>query len=474
MLGIPADQIAFIHDYDTDTKKAKLFEAINEGKIRIVFGSTSKLGTGVNMQSKLIGLHHIDCPWRPSDLEQREGRGVRQGNEWSDVFIFRYVTEGRNNQAGFDSFLWQAIENKQRMISQVMSGDRTHRTIEDIDETVLNAAQMKAIASGDPLIMERATLEAELQGLGMQLQAYNDRQFRDKSKIQYLADMVNTNYPAQIQRIQADLATVSQANLKQFISDRGVMLDKAVLIDHHITEQVQRLKESYRLTQIQIGQFAGLNVFLSRFGSEVNGYIGISTSSGYEFNTECQQPYSSLLHVVRNAIAAKLTAAQENLERDRQELPILQNRVSQPFEQAQEYEQKLNRFGFLKEMFDAIAHESPVDDSETDYGLEGEKLEESREIFWERDSNAASLEPPSTAIIEGLRQRQFEDWVAPDSENWLEQIAQLVGDLDLPMSSVKLPNLTESKSMSEFTLVDKQLMIPIKNTKEQREQLTLF
>jgi hypothetical protein len=363
------------------------------------------------------------------------------------------------------------------MISQVMSGDRTHRTIEDIDETVLNAAQMKAIASGDPLIMERATLEAELQGLGMQLQAYNDRQFRDKSKIQYLTDMVNTNYPAQIQRIQADLATVSQANLKQFISDRGVMLDKAVLIDHHITEQEQRLKESYRLTQIQIGQFAGLNVFLSRFGSEINGYVGMSISSGYEFNAECQQPYSSLLHVVRNAIAAKLTAAQENLERDRQELPILQNRVSQPFEQAQEYEQKSNRLGFLKEMFDAIAHETPVDDSEADNVLEGEELEESREIFWERDSRASQLEPPSTAIIEGLRQRQLEDWVAEDTENWLEHIAQLVGDLDLHVSGDRLLPLPESKAfrpLADFTLGGKQLMIPQKNVSEQREQLTLF
>ncbi|PZU91263.1 MAG: hypothetical protein DCE90_19870 [Pseudanabaena sp.] len=474
MLGIPADQIAFIHDYDTDTKKAKLFEAINEGKIRIVFGSTSKLGTGVNMQSKLIALHHIDCPWRPSDLEQREGRGVRQGNEWSDVFIFRYVTEGRNSQAGFDSFLWQAIENKQRMISQVMSGDRTHRTIEDIDETVLNAAQMKAIASGDPLIMERATLEAELQGLGMQLQAYNDMQFRDKSKIQYLTDMVNTNYPAQIQRIQSDLATVSRANLKQFISDRGVMLDKAVLIDHHITEQVQRLKESYRLSQIQIGQFAGLNVFLSRFGSEVNGYVGMSISSGYEFKAECQQPYSSLLHVVRNAIAAKLTSVQGNLERDRQELPILQNRVSQPFEQSQEYEQKSHRLGFLKEMFDAIAHEVPVDDSETDNGLEGEEPEESREIFWERDSSVASLEPPSIAIVEALRQQQFVDWVSGDADNWLELIAQIVSDLDLPMHDLKQSEPIAFKSLTDFTLTDKQLMIPHKDTDEQREQLTLF
>jgi hypothetical protein len=286
--------------------------------------------------------------------------------------------------------------------------------------------------------------------------------------------MVNTNHPASIQRIQSDLAKVSQANLKQFISDRGVMLDKAVLIDHHITEQVQRLKESYRLTHVQIGQFAGLNVFLSRFGSEVNGYIGMSVSSGYEFNAECQQPHSSLLHVVRNAIAAKLTIAQENLERDRQELPILQNRVSQPFDQAQEYEQKSNRLGFLKEMFDAIAHEAPVDDSETDNGLEGEEPEESREIFWERDSSAASLEPPSIAIVEALRQRQFVDWVSDDADNWLELIAQIVGDMDLPMHDLKQSEPTAFKSLADFTLTDKQLMIPHRDTDEQREQLTLF
>ncbi|MCA6525097.1 MAG: DEAD/DEAH box helicase family protein [Pseudanabaena sp. M135S2SP2A07QC] len=482
MLGIPADQIAFIHDYDTDAKKVKLFEAINEGRIRIVFGSTSKLGTGVNMQTKLIALHHIDCPWRPSDLEQREGRGVRQGNEWSDVFIFRYVTEGRNNQAGFDSFLWQAIENKQRMISQVMSGDRTHRTIEDIDETVLNAAQMKAIASGDPLIMERATLEAELQGLGMQLQAYNDTQFRDKSKIQYLTDMVNTNHPANIQHIQSDLATVAKANLKQFISDRGVVLDKAVLIADHISEQFQKLRDSYRLTQIQIGQFAGLNVYLSRFGSEVNGSIGMSISSGYEFNVDCHNPHSSLLHVVRNAIAAKLTTAQETLERDRQELPILQKRVSQPFDQLQTYHEKANRLEFLKQLFDVIANEAPVDNDDQDLNLDDEELTDSREIFWQRDSVVAKLEPPSTAIVEALRQRQFEDWVSGDAENWLEQIAQIVSnvEIEIPVNGDRLLQFLQPqvfKPLSEFTFLErggKQLVIPQKNVNEEREQLKLF
>ncbi len=186
------------------------------------------------------------------------------------------------------------------------------------------------------------------------------------------------------------------------------------------------------------------------------------------------QPYSSLLHLVRNAIAAKLTTAQENLERDRQELPILQNRVSQPFEQAQEYDQKSNRLGFLKEMFDAIAHEAPVEDSVADNDLEEEDLEESREIFWERDSRASQLEPPSTAIVEVLRQRIFEDWVSGDADNWLEQIAQLVGDLDLPMSGMKLSEPIVFKSIADFTVVGKQLTIPQKNANEQREQLTLF
>jgi hypothetical protein len=321
---------------------------------------------------------------------------------------------------------------------------------------------MKAIASGDPLIMERATLEAELQGLGMQLQAYNDTQFRDKSKIQYLADMVNTNHPANIQHIQSDLATVAKANLKQFISDRGVMLDKAVLIADHISEQFQKLRDSYRLTQIQIGQFAGLNVYLSRFGSEVNGSIGMSISSGYEFNVDCHNPHSSLLHVVRNAIAAKLTTAQETLERDRQELPILQKRVSQPFDQLQTYHEKANRLEFLKQLF--------------------EELTDSREIFWQRDSIVAKLEPPSTAIVEALRQRQFEDWVSGDADNWLEQIAQIVSnvEIEIPVNGDRFLQFLQPqvfKPLSEFTFLErggKQLVIPQKNVNEEREQLNLF
>jgi N12 class adenine-specific DNA methylase len=481
MLGIPDDQIAFIHDYDTNIKKIKLFEAINQGNVRIVFGSTSKLGTGVNMQTKLIGLHHIDCPWRPSDLEQREGRAIRQGNEWSDVFIFRYVTEGKNNQAGFDSFLWQTIENKQRMISQVMSGDRTHRTIEDIDETVLNAAQMKAIASGDPQIVERATLESELQALGMQLQAYNDRQFRDKSRIQFLTNWIKVNHLDIIQGVEDDLAKVATSNLKEFISDRGVVLNKAVLIDHHIAEQAQRLKDSFRLSDLQVGQFAGLNVYLRKLGSKIEGYIGSSLNSGYEFNAECVNASSSLLHVVRNAIAAKLAKMQENLERDKQELPILQKRVAQPFEKLVEYHQKANRLEELKQIFDAIANEALVDDTEAENSNE-QDLHEAE--VWESESSIAKLEPPSTAIVEALRQRVFEDWVSDKTENWLEKIALLVADVEIPVNGTvngdRLLQFLQPKvfkPLSEFTFLErggKRLVIPQKNVNEEREQLKLF
>jgi hypothetical protein len=488
-LGVPPHEIAFIHDFDPSARKAKLFEATNEGKTRIVFGSTPKLGTGVNIQRKIIALHHIDCPWRPDDLEQRDGRAIREGNEWSDVFIFRYVTEGKNDRAGFDSFLWQVIENKQRMISQVMSGDRTHRTIEDIDETVLNALQMKAIASGDPLIIERATLEAELQTIGMQLQSYKDRQFRDKTRIQYLTDAINTSHPTSIQHIQADLAVVAKADLKEFITDRGVLLNQSVLIDFHIAEQVEKLKDNYRLSQIQIGQFAGLNVYLRKFGGEIEGLIGSSINSGYEFNARCQNPHSSLLHVVRNAIPAKLIEVQETLERDKQELPILQNRVTQPFERLEEYNQKCERLLELMRMFDVIANEAPVDedaianetvdgDEETPISQE-EKLEVARNIFWERNSIAANLEPPSTAIVEALKRRTFQDWVSTETENWLEQIAQLVSNANLVNDAriVEFPTMKILKPLTAFTLdagVGKQLVIPHKNVNEHREQLRLF
>ncbi len=155
--GIPAGEISFIHDFDTPAKKARAFAEANAGKIRVMIASTEKAGTGVNMQERLYALHHLDAPWRPADVEQREGRILRQGNRYPEVRIFNYVTEG-----SFDGFMWQTLENKARFISQIMAGEVTARSSEDVDDMVVTAAQVKAIASGNPRILERVSVEVEL------------------------------------------------------------------------------------------------------------------------------------------------------------------------------------------------------------------------------------------------------------------------------------------------------------------------
>ena len=183
------------------------------------------------------------------------------------------------------------------------------------------------------------------------------------------------------------------------------------------------------------------------------------------------------MYVIRQSMPDKLITVQENLERDRQELPILQKRVMQPFEHLQEYHQKSNRLAELVQLFDVIANEAPVNEEEN-LNLKQEVSDEARDLFWNRDSIAAKLEPPSTAIVEALRQRTFEDWVADAAaENWLEQIAQIVGDLDLPVSSLQSTESKSINSLSELMLLergDEQLVIPRKDVNEQREQLNLF
>ena len=158
--GIPAGEIAFVHDAKSDAAREQLFKEMRLGKKKIMIGSTDKCGTGVNVQTHLVAMHHVDCPWKPSSIEQREGRGIRQGNENEEVAIYRYVTKET-----FDAYLWGIVENKQRFISQVMTGKAISRTCEDIDEATLNYAEIKAIATGNPLIREKMELDNEVQKL---------------------------------------------------------------------------------------------------------------------------------------------------------------------------------------------------------------------------------------------------------------------------------------------------------------------
>ncbi len=192
--GIPEDEIAFIHDADSEAKKKALFAKVRTGQIRVLMGSTQKMGAGTNVQDSLIALHDLDCPWRPSDLQQRLGRIVRQGNENEEVEIFRYVTEGT-----FDAYLYQLVENKQKFIAQIMTSKTPVRVADDVDETALSYSEIKALATGNPLIIEKCNLDMEVAKLNMLKASYLNQRYS-------LEELVLREYPADIARITERIA----------------------------------------------------------------------------------------------------------------------------------------------------------------------------------------------------------------------------------------------------------------------------
>lgn len=202
--GIPAHQIAFIHDANTDARKKELFARVRSGQVRVLMGSTFKMGAGMNVQDKLIALHDLDCPWRPGDLEQRKGRIVRQGNKNEKVHIYRYVTNGT-----FDSYLWQTVENKQKFISQIMTSKSPVRSCEDVDETALSYAEIKALCAGNPLIKEKMDLDIDVSRLRLLKASHQSQQYR-------LEDDILKHFPEQIKEntgyiagFKADMETLA-------------------------------------------------------------------------------------------------------------------------------------------------------------------------------------------------------------------------------------------------------------------------
>jgi N12 class adenine-specific DNA methylase len=183
--GIPDKEIAFVHDAQTDVQKAALFKAVREGRVRVLLGSTAKMGVGTNVQTLLVALHHLDAPWRPCDVEQREGRILRQGNECEEVEIFRYVTEG-----SFDSYMWQTLETKMRFIAQVMKGDKGIRSLEDVELAALSYAEVKALASGNPLVIEKSGVDAEVAKLSTLFSLWRNQRYANESEVGRLPMMI--------------------------------------------------------------------------------------------------------------------------------------------------------------------------------------------------------------------------------------------------------------------------------------------
>ena len=202
--GIPREQIAAIGDAESDAKKQALFEKVRQGSVRVLIGSTQKMGTGTNVQKRLVALHHLDAPWKPAEVEQREGRILRQGNENEEVAIYRYVTEG-----SFDAYMWQALETKARFIGQVITGDNAARRAEDIGGQELSYAEVKAIASGNPAVLTLAEADAELQRLTLLKKNHLDEQYVARRSVRDLPGTI-ASLSERLSNLAADEATAER------------------------------------------------------------------------------------------------------------------------------------------------------------------------------------------------------------------------------------------------------------------------
>ena len=201
--GVPREQIATIGEADSDAKKQALFEKVRQGTVRFLIGSTSKMGTGTNVQKRLVAVHHLDAPWKPAEVEQRDGRILRQGNSNAEVAVYRYVTEG-----SFDAVMWQALETKAKFITQVMAGQTAVRRAEDIGGQELSYAEVKAIASGNPAVLVLAEADAELQRLAVLRRNHADEQYLARRKLKELPEQID-RMEKRIEALTADQRTVA-------------------------------------------------------------------------------------------------------------------------------------------------------------------------------------------------------------------------------------------------------------------------
>ena len=257
--GVPEEEICFIHDAKTDEQRDRMFSDVRAGRKRIIIGSTEKLGVGTNIQTRMVAAHHIDCPWKPSDIEQREGRIIRQGNENEEVNIYRYVTKG-----SFDAYLWGIVETKQRFISQVFTRRELARICEDIDETVLNFAEIKAVASENPLIMEKIQVDNEVARLRILKTAHEGKRFA-------LQDAVTFQYPKRIQSLEKELQSL-QKDLDRRNQAMEVQPEFAITLQGKVYEKHKEAGEVLRgiiegvtaFTRHEVGMYKGFQVFVQK------------------------------------------------------------------------------------------------------------------------------------------------------------------------------------------------------------------
>lgn len=348
-MGIPKEEIAFIHDAKNDNQKLKMFDDVNKGNIRVIFGSTEKMGAGTNIQQRLCALHHIDVPWRPSDIEQREGRILRKGNTNEEVEIFRYVTKGT-----FDSYSWQTIENKQKFISQAMVDSVSGRTIDDVDSAALSYAEIKTLAVNDPRIKEQLELTNDVSKLKML-----KGQFSKERKI--YRDKVNDTLPKDIQKYKAQIENFEQAveYAKKFPKPEGE--EFSIVVDGKTYTEKAKAGEklaalSFKVSslsggRLKVGEYRGFDLEMSRHIMTDGGYFFHLHHDRATVTTPMGSSYEGNIARIDNLVDIKLPEALEgakaNLEKSFKEMEIAKAELEKPFAHEDELKEKSKKLSEL-------------------------------------------------------------------------------------------------------------------------------
>ena len=377
--GIPETEIAFIHEANTDARKTELFGKVRSGAVRVLMGSTAKMGAGTNVQQRLVALHHLDVPWRPSDIEQREGRILRQGNENKEVYVFRYVTEGT-----FDAYSWQLIENKQKFIGQIMTSKSPARSCDDMDEAALSYAEVKALAAGNPLIKEKMDLDVQLTRLKTLKAAHDSQRYELENKIAI-------GFPAEIRKCkeQIENATVDAVTVKEHsvVDADGkdvfcIQLEKKVYYEKEPAGKALLGLLGLALNSekpVPIGYFKGMELQIQHlpFGNEYHARLAGSGTYSTQLGADVLGNLTRLSNLA-NGIEPSIEKTRNMQIQLEQQLASAEEEVKRPFPQATELTEKSKRLAVLEGLLnmndkDIVTDTEPEQQCQTDNRQRGQE-----------------------------------------------------------------------------------------------------
>ena len=387
--GVPENEIEFIHNADTEAKKAALFSKVRSGDVRVLLGSTAKMGAGTNVQQRLVAVHHLDVGWKPSDMTQRNGRIIRQGNMNKEVKVFNYVTEGT-----FDSYLYQTLENKQRFISQIMTSKSPVRSCEDVDEQALSYAEIKALCAGNPLIKEKMDLDVQVAKLKVLKADHQSQKFRlqDKLLTKFPADIQETNAHIAGLKADAQLAAAHPQGKEEFcgMTIRGVTYDEKKTAGERLVLACSELPNSEEKV---IGSYRGFELSL-RFDTYRSEYQALLKGQRKYTVPLGTDPLGNIIRLDNslNNFPERITAAENELDTLHQQQTAAQIEVEKPFPQEEELAEKSARLAELNAQLD-------VDEK----NHEPEQDEEEQEDAPRRPSVLAALEEKSDEPVKPFR-----------------------------------------------------------------------